>query len=78
MSVVVFLTGFVRVRMGVRVILAGLVLMLMLDVVVIMTIVGVLVALAFVFVFVFVAVRLGMFAGFGHVVLPGEVSNSHS
>ncbi len=76
MSVVVFLTGFVRVRMGVRVILAGLVLMLMLDVVVIMTIVGVLVALAFVF--VFVAVRLGMFAGFGHVVLPGEVSNSHS
>lgn len=63
-------------RMGVRVILAGLVLMLMLDVVVIMTIVGVLVALAFVF--VFVAVRLGMFAGFGHVVLPGEVSNSHS
>jgi len=75
-SVVVFLTGFVRVRMGVRVILAGLVLMLMLDVVVIMTIVGVLVALAFVF--VFVAVRLGMFAGFGHVVLPGEVSNSHS
>lgn len=76
MSVVVFLTGFVGVRMGVRVILAGLVLMLMLDVVVIMTIVGVLVALAFVF--VFVAVRLGMFAGFGHVVLPGEVSNSHS
>lgn len=76
MSVVVFLTGFVCVRMGVRVILAGLVLMLMLDVVVIMTIVGVLVALAFVF--VFVAVRLGMFAGLGHVVLPGEVSNSHS
>lgn len=76
MSVVVFLTGFVRVRMGVRVILAGLVLMLMLDVIVIMTIVGVLVALAFVF--VFVAVRLGMFAGLGHVVLPGEVSNSHS
>jgi len=75
-SVVVFLTGFVRVRMGVRVILAGLVLMFMLNVVVIMPIVGVLVALAFVF--VFVAVRLGMFAGFGHVVLPGEVSNSHS